>query len=461
MAAPTRTAPPTAPAPPSPPRGGRWIDDWRPEDPQFWETTGRRVARRNLFFSVFSEHVGFSIWSLWSVVVLFLPEPVFGIDPAGKFLLTTLPTALGAAVRLPYTFAVATFGGRNWTIVSAALLLVPTLATAAVLEPGVSYTTLLVVSCLAGVGGGNFASSMANINAFYPDRLKGWALGLNAGGGNLGVPVIQLVGLLVLATAGVEHPRIVLLVYVPLIVVAAVGAALLMDNLTTARNQPRALREAAREPHTYVMSFLYIGTFGSFIGFGFAFGQVLQNQFAADFATPLAAASLTWLGPLLGSLVRPLGGSLADRYGGARITAWNFVAMAVGAAVVFTASQVGSLPLFVVGFVLLFVLSGVGNGSTYKMIPAIARTRAQQRVAAGADPAAADRQALRTSGALIGIAGAVGASGGVLVNLAFRQSFLTTGSGDAAYLVFIAFYAVCVVVTWAVYLRPTARAAGV
>ncbi|WP_369259727.1 nitrate/nitrite transporter [Geodermatophilus amargosae] len=462
MAAPTRTAPSTVPAaPPGPPRGGRWIDDWRPEDPGFWESTGKRVARRNLFFSVFSEHVGFSVWSLWSVVVLFLPEPVFGIDPAGKFLLTTLPTALGAFVRLPYTFAVATFGGRTWTIVSAALLLVPTLATAVVLEPGVSYTTLLVVSCLAGVGGGNFASSMANINAFYPDRLKGWALGLNAGGGNLGVPAVQLVGLLVLATAGVGHPRIVLLVYVPLIVAAAVGAALLMDNLSTARNQPRAMREATREPHTWIMSFLYIGSFGSFIGFGFAFGQVLQNQFAHAFATPLAAASLTWLGPLLGSLVRPLGGSLADRFGGARITFCTFIAMAAGAAVVSTAGQVGSLPLFVVGFVLLFVFSGIGNGSTYKMIPAIFRTQAQQQVAAGGDPAAADRHALRMSGALIGIAGAVGAFGGVLVNLAFRQSFLTTGSGDAAYLVFIAFYAVCVAVTWAVYLRPGARTAGV
>ncbi|SFP41189.1 MFS transporter, NNP family, nitrate/nitrite transporter [Geodermatophilus dictyosporus] len=460
MAAPPRTAPPPVAAP-TPPRGRRWIDDWRPEDPAFWESTGRRVARRNLFFSVFSEHVGFSVWSLWSVVVLFLPEPVYGIDPAGKFLLTTLPTALGAFVRLPYTFAVARFGGRNWTVVSAALLLVPTIATAVVLEPGVSYTTLLVVSCLAGVGGGNFASSMANINAFYPDRLKGWALGLNAGGGNLGVPVVQLVGLLVLATAGVEHPRIVLAVYLPLVVVAAVGAALLMDNLTTARNQPRAMREATREPHTYVVSFLYIGTFGSFIGFGFAFGQVLQNQFAADFATPLAAASLTWLGPLLGSLVRPLGGSLADRFGGARITCWTFVAMAAGAGVVLTASRVGSLPLFVVGFVLLFVLSGLGNGSTYKMIPAVFRTQAQQAVAAGQDTALADRRALRMSGALIGIAGAVGAFGGVLVNLAFRQSFLTTGSGDAAYLVFIAFYAVCVVVTWAVYLRPASRTAGV
>ncbi len=380
---PTTTSPPTTSTPGR--LGGRWIDDWRPEDPHFWEQGGKRVARRNLFFSIFSEHIGFSIWSMWSVIVLFLPEPVFGIDPAGKFLLTALPTALGAFVRLPYTFAVAKFGGRNWTIVSAALLLLPTIATAIVLEPGVSFTTLLVVSCLAGVGGGNFASSMANINTFYPDRLKGWALGLNAGGGNLGVPVVQLVGLLVLATAGATQPRLVLFLYLPLIVAAAVGAALLMDNLTTARNQPRAMREATREPHTWIMSFLYIGTFGSFIGFGFAFGQVLTNQFTESFATPLAAASLTWLGPLLGSLIRPIGGSLADRFGGALITCWNFVAMALGAGVVWTASRLESLPLFVVGFVLLFVLSGIGNGSTYKMIPAIFRTQAQQSVAAGGD----------------------------------------------------------------------------
>ncbi|MCW2578316.1 MAG: hypothetical protein JWR66_4346 [Modestobacter sp.] len=460
MATVTPTTTPTT-APPAGRLGGRWIDDWRPEDPQFWEETGKGVARRNLFFSVFSEHIGFSIWSLWSVMVLFLPEPVFGIDPAGKFLLTTLPTALGALVRLPYTFAVAKFGGRNWTIISAALLLLPTIATAIVLAPGVSFTTLLIVSCLAGVGGGNFASSMTNINAFYPTRLKGWALGLNAGGGNLGVPVIQLVGLLVLATAGADHPRIVLLVYLPFIVIAAVGAALVMDNLTTARNQPRAMREATREPHTWIMSFLYIGTFGSFIGFGFAFGQVLQNQFTADFATPLAAAQLTWLGPLLGSLIRPLGGSLADRFGGAKITFVNFIAMAIGAAVVLIASQVESLPLFLLGFVLLFVFSGVGNGSTYTMIPAIFRSKAMDAVAAGTDPAVADRHALRMSGALIGIAGAIGAFGGVLVNLAFRQSFRSTGSGDGAYIAFIAFYAVCVVVTWVVYLRPGTKLAGV
>lgn len=189
----------------TPRTGAAPLTPWEPEDAAFWERTGARIARRNLVFSVLSEHIGFSVWSLWSVLVLFL-GPEYHIDVAGKFTLTALPTALGAALRLPYTFAVGRFGGRNWTVISALLLLLPTTLAALVLTPGVSYGTLLAVACVAGVGGGNFASSMANINAFYPHRLKGWALGINAGGGNLGVPAVQLLGLLVLATAGAAHP---------------------------------------------------------------------------------------------------------------------------------------------------------------------------------------------------------------------------------------------------------------
>src|SRR3954453_1810531 len=348
---------------------GKWIQDWRPEDPAFWEVTGKKTARRNLIFSIFSEHVGFSVWSLGSVLVLFMtPAYGFSTDPkhaaAEKFLLTTLPTALGAAVRLPYTFAVAKFGGRNWTIVSALLLLIPTIAASFVVKPGVSYGTLLVVAALAGVGGGNFASSMANINSFYPERLKGWALGLNAGGGNLGVAAVQLVGLAVLATAGSAHPRLILLVYIPLIVIAATCAARYMDNLTHFTNEKRAMRDVCRDGHTWIMSFLYIGTFGTFIGFGFAFGQVLQVQFKTSFDTPVKAAYLTFLGPLLGSLIRPVGGKLADRYSGSLVTFCTFIAMAAGAGVVLYASTITSLPLFIGGFILLFVLSGLGNGST-------------------------------------------------------------------------------------------------
>jgi len=445
------------------PVGGRahWIDDWRPEDRQFWDDGGSRTARRNLVFSILSEHIGFSVWTMWSVLVLFL-GPAYGFAPEDKFLLTIVPALVGSVLRLPYTFAVAKFGGRNWTVISALLLLVPMVLALIVLEPGVSLGTLLVVAGIAGVGGGNFASSMANINAYYPDRLKGWALGLNAGGGNIGVPVVQLVGLLVLATVGAAHPRLLIAVYLPLIVAAAAAASRNMDNLSSAKNDKRAMRDVCRDPHTWVMSLLYIGTFGSFIGFGFAFGQVLQVQFKADFPTALDAAYLTFLGPLLGSLIRPVGGVLADRFGGARVTFCTFLAMAAGAVVVLLASQHQSLPLYVVGFTLLFLLSGLGNGSTYKMIPAVFRAKSARLIVAGADRAVSDREARRLSGALIGIAGAVGAFGGVLVNVAFRQSFLSTGNADAAYLAFIAYYAVCVALTWAVYLRPSAqRLAGV
>ena len=435
-------------------RGKRWITDWRPEDNDFWTNGGATIARRNLWFSGLTEHVGFSIWSLWSGLVLFL-GPAYHIDPAGKFLLTAVPTLVGAVLRLPYTFAVAKFGGRNFTIVSALLLLLPTIAIAVVLKPGVSYSTLIVAAAVAGVGGGNFASSMTNINAFYPQRLKGWALGLNAGGGNLGVAVVQLVGLLVLATAGATHPRIMVAIYIPIIVLVAVGAAFTMDNLTVASNAKGAMRRVCRDGHTWIIALLYIGTFGSFIGFGFAFGQVLQVQFKDTFSTPVKAAYLTFLGPLLGSLIRPYGGKLADRFGGSKVSAYNFFAMAVGAALVLAAALAQSLPLYLVGFISLFLFSGLGNGSVYKMIPAIFRAKAANRIAGGAHFDVETVEAQKLSGALIGVAGSIGAFGGVLVNLAFRQSFLTTKSANAAYVAFIVFYVICFAVTYAVYIRKS------
>lgn len=434
----------------------RSVDEWRPEDPDFWRRTGARVARRNLAHSVLTEHIGFSVFSMWAVLVLFL-GPAYGVDPAGKFVLTAVPTAVGSVLRLPYTFAVARLGGRNWTIVSAAALLVPTALAAVLVRPGVSYTTLVVLAALAGLGGGNFASSMANVNAFYPQRLKGRALGINAGGGNIGTATVQLVGLLVLATAGAAHPRLLPVIYLPLILLAAVGAVFRMDNLRAVRGERRAVREIARLPHTWVMSLLYVGTFGSFIGFGFAFGQVLQVQFHAQFDTPLKAAYLTFIGPMAGSLARPLGGWAADRLGGARVTLWTFAAMATGALVVLLASLHDSLGLFLTGFVALFVLSGVGNGATYKMIPAVFQATARAEEAAGVSVERARRAAGRRTSALIGLAGAVGAFGGVLVNIAFRQTFLSADNGDPAYLAFLGYYGLCLSLTWWVYLRPAAR----
>lgn len=443
----------TSATPPTGPRrrtGGRWIEEWDPEDETFWRERGAPVARRNLALSVLSEHIGFSVWSLWSVLVLFM-GPEYGIDAAGKFFLISTATFVGALARIPYTFAVARFGGRDWTVISALLLLLPTLAAFAVTRPGTSYGTFLAVSALTGLGGGNFASSMTNINSFFPHREKGWALGLNAGGGNIGVPVVQLVGLLVIGTAGAAHPRVLLGVYAPLVVLAALAAARKMDNLASVRNDTGAALAAVRDRHTWIMSLLYVGTFGSFIGYGFAFGLVLQTQFGR---TPLQAAAVTFLGPLLGSLVRPVGGRLADRFGGARITLATFGGMALATGVVIAASLAESLPVFVTGFVALFVLSGVGNGSTYKMIPSLFLRTALERGLTGEESHAWAR---RLSGAAMGVVGAVGALGGLGVNLAFRQSFAANGSGTGAFLAFLGCYAVCALVTWAVYLRGPAR----
>jgi NNP family nitrate/nitrite transporter-like MFS transporter len=444
----------TAPAMPA--RRGRWIDHWEPEDPGFWEKTGKRVANRNLWFSIFAEHIGFSMWTVWSVLVLFMGK-AYSIDPAGKFLLVSLPSLIGALIRIPYTMGPARFGGRNWTIVSALVLLVPTVLAIIVMHPGTSFTTFVIVAALGGLGGGNFASSMSNINTFYPEGRKGWALGLNAGGGNLGVAAVQLIGLLVIAIFGATSPRLVLAVYVPLIVIAAVCAAAFMDNITSVRNDTGALRDAARDPQTWVMSFLYIGTFGSFIGYSFAFGLVLQNQFGR---TPLQAAAVVFIGPLIGSLIRPVGGWMADRYGGAKVTVWTFIGMALATAVVITASNQKSLPLFVAAFLVLFVLSGIGNGSTYKMIPSIFDVKARVAIASGEPSQSALMTARRLSGAVIGIAGSIGAMGGVFINLAFRQSFLATKSGIPACWFFMGFYGVCVVVTYVIYLRraPAATA---
>jgi NNP family nitrate/nitrite transporter-like MFS transporter len=445
----------------------RTIEDWDAEDVEAWENGGKQIAKRNLIWSIFAEHVGFSVWSIWSVMVLFMPQDVYHIDPAGKFYLVAMPTLVGAVMRIPYTVAPAKFGGRNWTIVSALLLLIPTLLTLwAMMRPDTSYTVFMIVAAVAGLGGGNFASSMTNINAFYPQRLKGWALGLNAGGGNIGVPVVQLVGLLVIATVSNTAPEVVCAIYLVLIALAALCAALFMDNLGNQRSNLGAMAEALRFKHSWVMSFLYIGTFGSFIGFSFAFGQVLQINFLAGGDTPaqasLHAAQIAFIGPLLGSISRPFGGKLSDRVGGGKVTLYTFVAMIFAAGVLVVtgtlddgAAGAASGPqmiAYVTGFILLFILSGIGNGSTYKMIPSIFEAKAQGRDDWSREEKAAWSRSM--SGALIGFAGAIGALGGVFINVVLRASYVSDAkSATNAFWVFLAFYVICAIVTWFVFLR--------
>ncbi|AUH69372.1 MFS transporter [Gordonia sp. PS3] len=440
----------------------RTITDWDPEDTAAWEAGGSAIARRNLIWSVVAEHVGFSVWTLWSVMVLFMPSDVYGISAGDKFLIGAVATLTGSLLRFPYTLATSRFGGRNWTVFSAVVLTVPVTATIVLLaNPGQPLWVYLLCAALAGFGGGNFASSMTNINAFYPQRLKGWALGLNAGGGNLGVPAVQLVGLLVIAWTGVGEPYWVCAVYLVLLAVAGLGAALFMDNLEGPGVDLSAMRSAITDRDTWLISLLYIGTFGSFIGFSFAFSQVLALNFLdrGDTAAQasLHAAQIAFIGPLLGSVARVYGGRLADRIGGSRVTLGVFAGMVGAAAVLLVGS---SLEVQVVGFVALFVLSGMGNGSVYKIIPSVfdAKSRA---LPLDEDGRAAYSRAM--SGAVIGIAGAVGGLGGVGINMVLRQSYLSSGSATVAVVVFAAFYLVAAAVTWRAYVgvpRAAADAPG-
>ncbi|MFB6392462.1 MFS transporter [Polymorphospora lycopeni] len=450
MAFPTAVRPDTTDRNPSR-RTGRWIDHWEPEDPAFWASTGRRVARRNLVLSIFAEHLGFSVWVIWSIVAVNLNSVGFAFTESQLFWLVAIPNLVGATLRLPYTFAVPKFGGRNWTIVSALVLVVPCVALAfAVSGPGTSFGTMLFVAALAGVGGGNFASSMTNISYFYPEKDKGWALGLNAAGGNIGVAVVQapfVVSAVVTAGAGIHLARAGWM-WVPLALLSAFLAWRYMDNLSVARTDFGSSVVAAKRLHTWVMSFLYIGTFGSFIGYAAAFPLLIKGQFPEVNVTTYA-----FLGALVGSLVRPIGGRLADRVGGGVVTAASFLAMGLGVLGVVGALRVGSFGLFLACFMVLFLATGVGNGSTYRMIPAIFRH--------GVDPAdaAATATMKRQAAAAIGIISAVGAYGGFLVPRTYGWSTSAFGSIEPALFVYVGIYAVMIAVTWWFYLRRSTEMA--
>ena len=431
----------------------RWIETWEPENAQFWERTGKRIARRNLWWSILAENIGFSVWLVWSITATRLPAAGFKYTTDQLFALVSLPGLVGALMRFPYTFAVPRFGGRNWTMVSALLLFIPTvLLIALVQRPDTPFGVMMLAAATAGLGGGNFASSMANISFFFPDREKGYALGLNAAGGNVGVATVQLVVPIVVggAAGGVVHLANAGYMWLPFIVLAAVGASLFMDNLSTARSSFRDQVAVARHKHTWIISLLYVGTFGSFVGYSAAFPLLLKTQF------PTVTANLAFLGPLVGSLARPLGGKLADRLGGARVTFWNFTAMALATGGVLSFLQAHALGGFVASFLALFVTTGLGNGSTFRMIPAIFRAHALAD--AGSDDiavATAHARARRESAAVIGIASAVGALGGFFIPRALGASIKATGGASSAFAVFFACYFACVVVTWWYYLRAS------
>jgi NNP family nitrate/nitrite transporter-like MFS transporter len=450
---------------------------WNPEDTAFWEAEGRVTATRNLWISIPSLTLAFAVWMVWSVVVVNLPNVGFRFSTKELFWLTALPALCGATLRIFYAFMVPIFGGRRWTAISTASLLLPAMGIGlAVQDPTTSYSTFVILALLCGFGGGNFASSMANINFFFPKAQKGTALGLNAGLGNLGVSLVQFVVPMVITAGafgmlggepqtwskGAEVKQMWLqnagFVWVPFIAVFAIAAWFGMNDLATAKASFSDQAVIFKRKHNWIMCWLYLGTFGSFIGYSAGFPLLIKSQFPQ-----INALSYAWLGPLVGALIRPLGGWLSDNLGGARVTFWNFIAMALGVLGVLyflpQGGQGGNFAGFLVMFMLLFTAAGIGNGSTFRMIPVIFLNE-RQREAAGKGTAAEEqavRDANKEAAAVLGFSSAMGAYGGFFIPMSYGISISMTGGTAAALYLFVVFYVTCIVTTWWHYSRRNAE----
>jgi NNP family nitrate/nitrite transporter-like MFS transporter len=443
------------------------LTDWRPEDEEFWETRGRRIARRNLIISIPALLLAFAVWMVWSVVVAKLPLIGFQYTTDQLFWLAALPGLSGATLRIFYSFMVPIFGGRLWTTLSTWSLMAPALGIGwAVQNPDTPYWIFLMLALLCGLGGGNFASSMANISFFFPKAEKGNALALNAGLGNLGVSAVQFVVPLVI-TAGVlgwfggdpvlakegdaEIPLWLQnagFIWVPFIAASAFFAWFGMNDIASAKASFTEQSVIFQRKHNWIMCWLYTGTFGSFIGYSAGFPLLAKTQFP-----DVDVLKYAFLGPLVGALSRSLTGWVSDKYGGGRVTFWVFIGMSAGVVGVLYFLQVGSFPGFFAMFLLLFLMTGVGNASTFQMIPAIMR-KEMDRLMPGADAASRTRQAERESAAIIGFSSAIAAYGAFFIPKSYGSSIALTGGPQAALWGFFIFYLACIAITWWVYTRP-------
>jgi NNP family nitrate/nitrite transporter-like MFS transporter len=450
--------------------GPHLIEDWRPEDPVFWEKTGRRIARRNLWLSIPSLLLSFAVWMVWSVVVAKLPTVGFAFTTDQLFWLAALPGLSGATLRIFYSFMPPILGGRLWTTLATWSLMLPALGIGfAVQNPDTPYVVFLSLALLCGFGGGNFASSMANISFFFPKSEKGNALALNAGLGNLGVSVVQFVIPLVI-TSGVfgwlgGDPQTATqngvtttlwlqnagFVFVPFIVASAFAAWFGMNDIANMKASFADQAVIFRRTHNWIMCWLYTGTFGSFIGFSAAFPLLSKILYPE-----VNALQYAFLGPLVGALARAAAGKPTDRFGGGRITFWVFIVMSFGVGGVLyaisLAGQPQSFPIFFASFLVLFAASGVGNASTFQMIPMIMRKEIAW-LAPEMSPAESTKQSDKEAAAIIGFTSAIAAYGAFFIPKSFGTSISATGGAEVALYAFLGFYISCIAITWWFYTR--------
>lgn len=424
---------------------------WDFENKEFWHQKGKRIAYTNLLCSIPCLLLAFSVWFIWSAVVTRLNSVGFSFTGAQLFTLAGIPGLSGATLRILYSFVIPVVGGKNWTVFSTSTLILPSyLIGVAVQDTSTSYNYFLFLALLCGFGGGNFASSMSNISFFFPKKLQGFALGLNAGIGNLGVSVLQftipfVITIPLFGNFGgssqilkngtqiwIQNGSFVWIIPV---LFFTVMAFFFMDNLHSAKATISDQFVIFKRKHMYLTTWLYCMSFGSFIGYSAAFPLLIKLQF--PFVDPLKYA---FIGPMLGALIRPLGGWVSDKFSGSAVTLYDLFVMifAVLGVIYYISPETKNFYGFFFMFLLLFFTTGVANGSVFQMIPMLFEKK--------------------ESAAVLGFSSAIAAYGAFFIPKVFALSISYFNDARVALVCFIIYYFTCIVLTWWYYYRKGCEA---
>jgi MFS transporter, NNP family, nitrate/nitrite transporter len=443
---------------PAAPVQGTWLERWEPENEAFWESSGKRQAWRTLTVTTGNLTMAFIVWFVVSALVVRLPAVGFDLTTSQLFWLAAMPGLAGGSLRIVHTFLVPIYGTRHVVAISTLLLLIPAIGWFfAVQDPTTPYWILMILAFLAGLGGGNFSSFMPSTSLFFPKRLQGTALAIQAGIGNFGVSIVQFVTPWVIGfalagsllgtsqiytrTDGTQSAiwlQNATAIYVPFIVVFGLVAWFMLKSVPVRANV-REQFDIFKEKHGFYMTLLYIMTFGSFSGLSATF-PLLINQVYGGLPGAPDPLTFAFLGPLVGSLARILAGPVSDRVGGARVTHWSGIGMLICALAVtaFTApASMAEFPYFVAAMLGLFFFAGVGNASTFKQMPMIFPPR--------------------QAGGIIGWTAAMAAYGPLACGAMLGLAFAWFGSPNPFFYWAAFFYLVCIAINWWYYARKGAE----
>ena len=439
----------TPPSGPGGRRGSTWLDEWDPEDEGFWDSRGKRIAHRTLTITTANLTMAFAVWFVVSALVVRLEGIGFDLSGTQLFWLAAMPGLAAGTLRIVHMFLVPLYGTRHVVSVSTALLLLPLLGWFfAIQDTGTPYWVLLLLAFLAGLGGGNFSSFMPSTSLFFPKRKLGTAIAVQTGIGNFGVSLVQFLTPWVIGFALIGSSQITdegdevwlqnaALVWVPIVAVLAIIAWIGLRSVPVRANFREQL-DIFGERDTWRMTSLYIMTFGSFAGFAAIFPLLIKDLYG-DFDNAPTPLTYAFLGPLIGSAARVGAGPLADRWGGARLTALSgagLLVCTIGAAFFLSPSSVDEFPWFL-GFMLgIFLFSGIGNASTFKQMPMLF----PQRQAAG----------------VIGWTAAVAAYGPFVFAVLVAAATSLGGSPLYFFVGAAAFYALNIWINWRHYARKGA-----